>query len=147
MAHYLVGYKKSAKSIVPAGTKSAGIFGLFKVALLFAPFVLLHGCSAGRYPGCMVIFVGFSVPMLLPFFLVPLAAPFAISLPFYYPTEAHPQSCATWGLTISCLSLLGLAWTGGALISPADPFGSDTGAALLWGFWALLACDQGMIGG
>ena len=133
--------QKGSTISVPSGTAFSGLMGIFKILLFFAPFVFLHGCAEGQYPA-YTVFYFIAAPNLWPFVLVPVAVLVAIILFVLRYRTISFVPLTKFGLVMSALSLLGLAWTGCVVISPYG-FNGD----LLWGFWALLVCDIGMIGG
>jgi hypothetical protein len=136
----MINQKETATS-VRSGIAFSGLMGILKIPLFFAPFVFLHGCTMEGAHNAFVIVFFIPVPTLWPFVLVPLATLVAIIL-FVLRQRATGFALRTkFGLSMSALSLLGLTWTGWTLTRP------DAGGDLLWGFWALLACDMGMIGG
>ena len=138
--------RESAAS-VQTGTAFSGLMGILKIPLFFAPFVFLHGCAMEGSHNAFVIVFLIPVPTLWPFVLVPLATLVAIILFVLRQRSTGFARRTKFGLVMSALSLLGLVWTGWVMTSPYNSRGSSFGGDLLWGFWALLACDMGMIGG
>ena len=124
-----------------SGTTFSGLMGILKIPLLFAPFVFLRGCASGpHYAFEIVQFLPTSfLAMQWPFLFVLAATPVAIILLTQPRQVTNFVRSTKFGLAISVLSLLGWVWTGYVV---ANPDGD-----LMWGFWALLACDIGMIGG
>jgi hypothetical protein len=131
--------QKGLAASVPSGTAFSGLMGILKIPLFFAPFVFLHGCAEGQYPS-YTIFYFMALPVLWPFVLVTLVVLIAIILFALRQRSIGFVQRTKFGLTMSTFSFLGLAWTGWWLKNGSD-------GDLLWGFWALLACDIGMIGG